>query len=91
MPITTAQIQLNTTTAVRICGPDQQPLKVTLHNLDSGTGKMIYIGNAGVTQTNSLEMSPQVFFQFILDPGDDLWAVANDNNAKIGVFVQRQD
>jgi hypothetical protein len=91
MAITTAQYTLDTTVAVQICAPDYQPQRVTVHNLETGTGKMIYIGNSGVTTTNSLEMNPQVFFQFVLDPGDSLWAVSNTAGHKVGVLRQKQD
>ena len=91
MPISTAQYSLDTTTPTLICSADTQPAKVTVHNLESGVGKMVYLGNSGVTQSNSLEVNPQVFFQFVLDPGDALYAVANSVGNKVGVLIQKQD
>jgi hypothetical protein len=91
MAISTAQYILDNVVATEICGPDIQMQRVTVHNLETGTGKMVYIGNSGVTTTNSLEMNPQVFFQFVIDPGDSLYAVSNTAGHKVGVLRQKQD
>jgi hypothetical protein len=91
MAISTAQYTLDTTIATEVCAPDIQMQRVTVHNLETGTGKMIYIGNSQVSTTNSLEMNPQVFFQFVLDPGDSLYAVSNTAGHRIGVLRQKQD
>ena len=91
MAITTAQYTLDTTVATQICAPDSQNQRVTVHNLESGTGKKIYVGAADVSSSNALEMNPLVFFQFTLDPGDSLWAVGSSAGVKVGVLRQKQD
>lgn len=89
MAITQSAISVSTT-AVLLAGPDFQPQRVTLHNLDSGTNKQVYLGNASVTIAGSVELNPDVFITLTLDPGDALYGIC-PGTTNVGVMIQKQD
>lgn len=89
MAITQSAIAVSTT-AVLLAAPDFQPQRVTLHNLESGTNKEVYLGNASVTVLGSVELNPDVFITLTLDPGDALYGICAGSTT-IGVMIQKQD
>ena len=89
MAITQSAVAVSST-AVLLAGPDIQPQRVTLHNLESGTNKEVYVGNASVTVMGSVELNPDVFITLTLDPGDSLYAICAGSTT-VGVMIQKQD
>lgn len=89
MAITQTAIAVNGT-AVLLAAPDNQPQRVTLHNLESGTNKEVYLGNASVTVMGSVELNPEVFVTLTIDPGDALYGICAGTTT-VGVMIQKQD
>jgi hypothetical protein len=79
------------TAVTQIVAPDVQPVRATLHNLESVTGRQIWIGGPGLVQGQSVEINPSVFLQITLDPGDSLYACTTSGTYGLGVMIQKQD
>lgn len=79
------------TALVQVVAPDIQPVRATLHNLEKVDGRLIYIGNSSLVATESVELSPNVFLQITLDPGDALYARTETGDWQLGVMIQKQD
>ena len=90
MPITQAVYAVGTT-LVQVVAPDTSPTKVTLHNLESVTGRQIWIGGSGLVQGQSVHINSATILQLTLDPGDALYAVTTSGTYSLGVIVQKQD
>ena len=79
------------TALVQIVAPDVQPMKATIHNLEKTEGRLIYIGGSDLVAGQSVEISPAVFLQMTIDPGDALYARTETGSWQLGVMLQRQD
>jgi len=79
------------TAVTQVVNPDTQPVRATLHNLESVTGRQIWIGGPGLVQGQSVEINPAVFLQITLDPGDSLYACTTSGTYSLGVMIQKQD
>ena len=79
------------TALVQVVAPDIQPVRATLHNLEKTAGRLIYIGAADLVAGQSVEISPEVFLQITLDPGDALYARTASDSWQLGVMTQKQD
>lgn len=90
MPITQTAYSVGTA-VVQVVAPDTQPQYVTLHNLESQIGRTIFIGNSQLVAGQSVEISPAVFLQMTLGPGDNLCAVTDGGTYQLGVMIQKQD
>ena len=91
MPITTQQFTLAENVRQRIVAPDVMNQQVIVHNHEHAQNKEIFIGNSGVTTTNGLHARSTETLSVNIGPGDDLWAVSDDNNVVIHVLVVKQD
>jgi hypothetical protein len=91
MPISTAQFTLTANTPRQIVPPDRMNQHVCIHNHEHNQNKEIFIGNSGVTTTNGLHARSTETLSVNIGPGDDLWAVSDDNNVVIHVLVVKQD
>jgi hypothetical protein len=91
MPISTAQFTLTANTARQIVPPDRMNQQVIVHNHEHSQNREIFIGNSGVTITNGLHARSTETLYVNIGPGDDLWAVSDDNNVDIHVLVVKQD
>ena len=91
MAITTQQFTLATGVRQRIVAPDVMSQQVIVHNHEHQQNKEIFIGNSGVTTTNGLHARATETLSVNIGPGDDLWAVSDDNNVVIHVLVVKQD
>jgi hypothetical protein len=85
MPILTSLITLSDTTATKIVGNHHMPHKVILHNMTKSSNEFIHIGNADVTDTNSMHIDPGETLHLTLGPGDELWAVSDPDGLQVGV------
>jgi hypothetical protein len=90
MPISQSAFTVGTA-LVEIVSPDIQPVRATIHNLEKTDGRLIYIGNADLVAGQSVELSPNVFLQITLDPGDSLYARTATGTWQLGVMIQKQD
>jgi hypothetical protein len=90
MPISQSAYTVGTA-LVEIVSPDIQPVRATIHNLEKVDGRLIYIGNASLVAGQSVELSPNVFLQITLDPGDSLYARTVSGDWQLGVMIQKQD
>jgi hypothetical protein len=79
------------TALVQVVAPDIQPVRATLHNLEKADGRLIYIGGSDLVAGQSVEISPTVFLQITLDPGDALYARTATGSWQLGVMIQKQD
>ena len=90
MPISQSSISVGTA-LVQVVGPDVQPVRATLHNLEDVAGRKIYIGGSDLVAPNSVEINSAVFLQITLDPGDALYARTSSGTYGLGVMIQKQD
>jgi hypothetical protein len=88
--ITQSSISVGTA-LVQVVAPDIQPVRATLHNLESATGRQIWIGGSGLVQGQSVHINSAVFLQITLDPGDSLYACTTSGTYGLGVMIQKQD
>jgi hypothetical protein len=79
------------TALVQVVAPDIQPVRATLHNLESATGRQIWIGGSGLVQDQSVHINSANILQLTLDPGDALYAVTTSGTYSLGVIIQKQD
>jgi hypothetical protein len=90
MPITQNSLSIGTS-LVKIVEADMNPIKVTLHNLETNTGRQIWIGGNTLVAGQSVHINSAVILQLTLDPGDALYAVTTSGTYSLGVIVQKQD
>lgn len=90
MPISQSAFTVGTA-LVEIVSPDIQPVRAVIHNLEKTDGRLIYIGNADLVAGQSVELSPNVFLQITVDPGDSIYARTETGSWQIGVMIQKQD
>jgi hypothetical protein len=90
MPISQSAFTVGTA-LVEIVSPDIQPVRATIHNLEKTDGRLIYIGGSDLVAGQSVEISPAVFLQITIDPGDSLYARTATGSWQLGVMIQKQD
>lgn len=90
MPISQTAYTVGTA-LVQVVSPDVQHVRAVLHNLEKADGRLIYIGNSDLVAGQSVELSPNVFLQITLDPGDSLYARTATGDWQLGVMLQKQD
>lgn len=79
------------TAVTQVVNPDTQPIRATLHNLESAAGRQIWIGGPNLVQGQSVHINSAVFLQITLDPGDALYACTTSGTYSLGVMIQKQD
>jgi len=90
MPISQTSYSIGTA-VTQIVAPDIMPVRATIHNLESVTGRQIWIGGANLVQGQSVHINSAVFLQITLDPGDALYACTTSGTYSLGVMIQKQD
>lgn len=77
---------LGTATPVEIVPPSNVSQHVTIHNQEKQGGRFIFIGgSAGITAANAAHLDNAETRQFILPPGDVMFALGSGNDFAIGV------
>tara|TARA_R110000803_G_scaffold155060_1_gene219806 strand:- start:259 stop:534 length:276 start_codon:yes stop_codon:yes gene_type:complete len=91
MPIVTAQYTLQTSVAQKIVSAESQQQTVLVHNADNATSRIIYLGNFDVTITTGMHLDVGQTITLPLDPGTELWAVANHDDVLVTKLAIKQD
>jgi hypothetical protein len=90
MPISQTAITVGTA-LVEVVAPDIQPVRVTLHNLENTTNRLIYLGGASLVAGQSIHIDASDILQITLDPGDAFYARTTSGSYSLGVMIQKQD
>ena len=88
MPLQTAQYTIGTA-AVEILSPKSNPIQVLLHNADKSSNEYIWFGgSSAVTTSTGLHLDNGEDYQFVVQPGNSLWAIADDAGHALHVMWQ---
>jgi hypothetical protein len=90
MPITQSSIAVGTA-LVQVVAPDIQPTRISLHNLENISSRLIYLGGATLVAGQSIHIDSTELLQLTLDPGDALYARTSSGTYDLGVMIQKQD
>lgn len=90
MTLSQAQFTLGMV-AELVCPADRNPQRVSIHNQESGTSKLIYLGNKDVTLADGVHMDAGQFVYLTLNRGEALYAFSNHAGYKLGVLRQKAD
>ena len=88
MGLTTAQFTLNPTTPTKIIGKDTNPQRCIVHCHEHGNNPQIFVGNQTVTATTGLHIPNGLNIEIILNPNDELYAIASGDSPVVHVLVQ---
>ena len=78
MALQTAQVDVNTT-AVKLLSAVGGPVQIILHNATKGGNNYIFFGgSSAVTTSTGIHLDPGDDYQIVLQPGNELWAIAAD-------------
>lgn len=91
MPILTSQHTLSANIAKQIVAPHHLAQHVCIHNHEHALSSKIFIGNSSVTPTTGIHAVATQTSMITIGPGDDLWAISDDNNVEIHILIVRQD
>jgi len=73
----TQQFTINTS-AVKIFSAMGGPVQVILHNATKGGNNYIFFGgSSAVTTSTGIHLDPGDDYQFVLQSGNELWAIAS--------------
>ena len=79
MPLNTAQFTVGTA-VVQILNAQSNPTQVILHNATKSSNEYIWFGgSADVTTTTGIHLDNGEDYQFVLQPGNTLWAISDDD------------
>jgi hypothetical protein len=84
--LTSGQITVGTA-SVEVSGHNTQSVRITLNNHEHGSGKQIWIGNAGVTISNGMLLNGEPL-SLTLNPMEHLHAVTDTGTVKLGYVRQ---
>ena len=79
------------TALVEVVSPDIQPVRVTIHNLENTTNRLVYLGGSTLVAGQSIHVDASDILQITLDPGDALYARTTSGSYSLGVMTQKQD
>ena len=79
------------TALVEVVAPDIQPVRVTIHNLENTTNRLVYLGGSTLVAGQSIHVDASDILQITLDPGDALYARTTSGSYSLGVMTQKQD
>ena len=79
------------TALVEVVAPDIQPVRVTIHNLENTTNRLVYLGGSTLVAGQSIHVDASDILQITLDPGDALYARTSSGSYSLGVMTQKQD
>ena len=88
MTISTAQISLNASTAVRIVTKSVNPKRVLIHNHTHQDNREVYIGADNVTASNGFHIPATETEPLILNPDEDLWAITGSGTVVVTILMQ---
>jgi hypothetical protein len=79
MSINTAQFTVGTA-AVQILAPQTGHAHVIVHNATKSSNNFIWFGgNGDVTTSTGIHLDPGEDYQFVLQQGNQLWAISDAN------------
>ena len=90
MPIITAHHTIGLT-PIKIVSAQSMSQHVCIHNHEHSSNSTIYIGGSDVSVNNGIHAQATLTSQITIGPGDDLWAVADVDNAILHTLIVRQD
>jgi len=79
------------TALVQIVGAGNMAQRVTLHNLETPTSRLIYIGGSALVAGQSIHIDSSDILQLTLDASDSLYARTTSGSYSLGVLIQKQD
>ena len=79
------------TALVQIVGAGNMAQRVTLHNLENTTNRLIYIGGSALVAGQSIHIDASDILQLTLDASDSLYARTTSGSYSLGVLIQKQD
>lgn len=86
MGLTTAKFTLSSSTATKICEPDNESITLIIHNNAKSSNNDIYVGNATVGTADGFQMHEADFVSLTLPAGQGLWAVSNPDGLPCSVI-----
>ena len=86
MPVTSEHFTLSTVTATQIVRQHTEPQQVTVHNAENAENTEVYVGNSSVSVSNGIHVHSGENLQFVLPPGDGLWAIADADSPVVQVM-----
>ena len=89
MPYTSTQVSVGTT-KVKIVAPQASRQHVIIHDHDHNSAVDVFIGGSDVTISNGLHIPKTETIELDIMPGDDLWAVADDDSVELHILAIRQ-
>ena len=85
--ISSGQTTVGTAIPTPIDGASVNPIRLTIHNNDNT--KVLYVGGSNVSTTNGLALLKEESYQFIINPGEMLYAISSDGNHVIIWMAQK--
>jgi hypothetical protein len=87
MPLQTAQFTVGTA-AIKVLSSQSNPTQVILHNANKSSNNYIWFGgSSAVTTSTGIHLDNGEDYQFVLQPGNELWAIS-DSNKELNVMWQ---
>jgi hypothetical protein len=87
MPLQTAQYTVGTA-AIKVLSAQSNPTQVILHNANKSTNNYIWFGgSSAVTTSTGIHLDNGEDYQFVLQPGNELWAIS-DSDKELNVMWQ---
>jgi hypothetical protein len=75
------------TAASLVVPPATSPQQVILHNHEKSSNTYIHIGgSAGITVANSIHLDDSETYQFVLPPGESVYALGTADGYVLGVL-----
>ena len=92
MPILSSHHTVPEGTRVAIASADNMPQQVTIHEADHSESSTLLLGNDTVDNTNGLHLHSADTLQFVLRPGDVLYAYSAQGTPTVHVLqIQNND
>jgi hypothetical protein len=88
MGLTTAQFTLGSQTAKKIVSKDTNPQRCIIHSHEHGNNPEIFVGPLGVTASTGLHIPNGQNIDIVLNPNDELYAIAGSGSPVVHVMVQ---
>ena len=87
MALQTAQYTVGTA-AIKVLSAQSNPTQVILHNANKSSNNYIWFGgSSAVTTSTGIHLDNGEDYQFVLQPGNELWAIS-DSNKELNVMWQ---
>jgi len=89
--ITTAQYTLTAGVRQLIAERSTNPQHVCIHNHEHNQNREIFIGNASVTTSTGIHAVATQTSMLPVEPGDQLYAITNEDTAIIHVLISSKN